>query len=97
MTLSLHINFNGSCREAFEFYQAVLNGKIGHMLAYKDSPVKQQTPKHWHDKILHGNICISGIQIAGADILPEHYQAINGVNLLIGLDSVNEVKEFMNN
>lgn len=43
MSLSIHINFNGQCQEAFEFYAANLQGKMGTMLKVKDSPVSQSS------------------------------------------------------
>ena len=41
MSLSVHLNFNGQCQQAFEFYAAVLQGQIGSMLQVKDAPISQ--------------------------------------------------------
>jgi uncharacterized glyoxalase superfamily protein PhnB len=35
MSLSFHIDFDGQCKEAFEFYAEHLGGTIGIMLQFK--------------------------------------------------------------
>ncbi len=92
MNLSLHINFDGRCQEAFEFYERVLGGKIGTMLQYKDSPVSSETPLEEQDKVIHANISINNIELAGGDLPPEHYAQPSGFYLLLGLDSEHDVK-----
>ncbi|WP_438864083.1 VOC family protein [Neptunicella sp.] len=91
MSLSIHINFNGQCQEAFEFYAEHLHGTIGTMLSYKNSPVSATQPADWQNKIVHANILIKDIELAGADVKPEQYQQPTGFNLLLGCSSENEV------
>jgi PhnB protein len=85
--LSFHLYFNGQCQEAFEFYAENLQGVIGTMLAFKNSPAATEVPGSWQDKIVHGNIVIQEIEIAGADVLPEQYQKPQGFYLLLGVNS----------
>ena len=61
MSFSFHIDFNGQCKEAFEFYAEHLNGTIGTMLEFKDSPVAASVSKEWQHKIVHANISIEVI------------------------------------
>ena len=79
MSLSFHINFNGQCKEAFEFYAKHLNGTIGTMLEFKDSPIAADVVQEWQDKIVHANMVIEGIELAGADVKPEQYQKPKGL------------------
>jgi PhnB protein len=92
MGLSFHIDFNGQCQQAFEFYAANLQGQIGTMLKVQDSPMSQSASGDWQHKIVHANISIHGVELAGADVTPEHYQKPKGFYLLLGLSSQNAVK-----
>ncbi|MBC3765557.1 VOC family protein [Neptunicella marina] len=96
MSLSLHIDFNGNCQQAFEFYAANLQGKIGTMLQVKDSPLAQQESSEWQDKIVHANINIHNIELAGADVKPKQYHKPRGFYLLLGLTSESAVKDIYN-
>lgn len=86
MNISFHINFNGQCREAFEFYAEHLQATIGTMLQFKDSPASKNVPADWQDKIVHANISIEGVEIAGGDVQPEQYQKPKGFYLLLGVN-----------
>lgn len=86
MRIDFHINFSGQCKEAFEFYQAILGGETS-FLTYGDSPAKDYTPSGWRTKIVHGSFKLDGLEIAGADVLPEHYYKPSGFQLLLQLTS----------
>lgn len=92
MSLSIHINFNGQCQEAFEFYAEHLHGRIGTMLSFKNSPISSTQPADWQNKIVHANILIDDIELAGADVKPQQYQKPTGFYLLLGCKSEHEVK-----
>src|SRR5690625_5005210 len=92
MSLSFHIDFNGQCQEAFEYYSVHLGGTIGTMLQFKDSPAASSVSEEWQHKIVHANISIKGVELAGADLLPEQYQKPAGFYLLLGFDQENEVR-----
>lgn len=95
MGLSFHIDFNGQCEEAFNFYAKNLGGKIGTMLRVKDSPVPASSESHG-EKIVHANICIDGVEIAGADVDPDRYVIPKGFYVLLGVDSEDKVKSIFN-
>lgn len=91
MNLSFHIGFNGQCQEAFAYYTEHLQGRIGLMLQFAESPAAASVPAHWQHKIVHANIAIGGIELAGADVMPEHYQKPKGFSLLLGVATAAEV------
>ena len=93
MSLSFHIGFNGQCEEAFNFYADHLGASIGTMLRVKDSPVPATSESHG-EKILHANICIDGVEIAGADVDPGTYESPKGFCVLLGVDSEEKVRTF---
>lgn len=100
MSLSFHLNFNGQCEEAFNFYAEHLGGSIGTMLRLKDSSVAVSgltaDAGARGQQILHANICIDGVEIAGADVAPEHYERPRGCYVLLGVDSKAKVESVFN-
>ncbi len=90
MSLSFHLNFNGQCEEAFNFYAEHLGGSIGTMLRVQDSPVAATSAVPGH-KIVHANICIDGVEIAGADVTAEQYERPKGCYLLFNVDAKERV------
>ena len=55
MTIELnpYLSFNGQCEAAFKFYERCLGGKIVAMMTYRGSPLEEQTPSGWLNKIMH--------------------------------------------
>ena len=93
MSLSFHIDYNGQCEEAFNFYAEHLGGKIGTMLRVKDAPIPASSASR-EDKIVHANIRIDGVELAGADVDPIKYERPKGFYVLIGVDSETKVRSF---
>jgi len=67
MQLHTYLNFNGDCEAAFNFYARCLGGKIEFKMTHKESPMAQQTPPDWQDKIMHMRINIDGQVLMGSD------------------------------
>jgi PhnB protein len=95
MSLSFHIDFNGQCEAAFNFYSENLGGKIGTMLRVKDSPIPMLSESHGQ-KIVHANICIDGVDLAGADVEPDRYERPKGFYVLLGVNAEEKVRSFFN-
>jgi PhnB protein len=69
MKLNTYVNYKGNCREAFEFYEKHLGGKITMISAFNDMPENSNIPgEKWEDKILHAQIEIADGILMGADI-----------------------------
>jgi len=86
MRTSLHIHFSGQCKEAFEYYENVLNAKIGTMLSFGESPASESVPEQWREKIVHANINLNGVEIAGDDVLPQRYKNPEGFYITLQFD-----------
>jgi PhnB protein len=68
MQLITHLNFNGNCEAAFNFYAQVLGGKITFMMKLGDSPMADKTPAEMKDKIMHAALEVpNGGILMGAD------------------------------
>lgn len=81
-----HLVFGGQCEEAFKFYERLLGGKIATMLTWGESPMADQVPTHWRDKILHASLTLPGAALVGADVLPDQYERPRGFFVLVGID-----------
>ena len=68
MKLDVYINYRGSCKEAFQFYEQHLGGKITLMTTFKEQPDPANLPENWENAILHARIEIGDSVLMGADI-----------------------------
>ena len=66
--LNTYLNYKGNCREAFEFYEKHLGGKITMISTFGDMWDKEMIHPGWDDKILHARIEIGNGILMGADI-----------------------------
>ena len=92
MSISFHVDFNGQCKEAFEFYAGELNGKIGILLQFRDSPASSTVPESRGSDIVHASIEIEGVELTGADLDSEQYQKPRGFYVMLRVDSEERVK-----
>ena len=86
MKLNPHLTFSGQCEAAFKFYERCFGGKIVTMLTWGSSPMAQQAPPEWREKILHATLAVGSNVLIGADILPEQYEQPKGFSVLLGID-----------
>lgn len=68
MDMYTYVNFAGTCREAFKYYEKHLGGTIGMLMTHADSPGPSRLGPEWKDAVLHARISIGGAELAGADI-----------------------------
>jgi PhnB protein len=90
MDFTPYLNFNGTCREAFTFYERVLGGTIDFMQTHGDSPMKDHVPPDWQDKIMHATLNVDGRTIMGSDAPAEHYTPPKGMHVSIGVATAAE-------
>ncbi len=86
MKVSPHLTFDGQCESAFKFYERCIGGRIVTMLTWRDSPMAEQAPLEWHDKILHATLTVGDSVLTGADVVPEQYEQPKGFFVQLGLD-----------
>ena len=67
MKLNPYLAFDGRCREAFEFYQKALGGKISFIQTIGESPMASSTPVEAHGRIMHVTLQIGDQVLQGAD------------------------------
>jgi len=93
MQVNAYLYFNGRCEEAFKFYEQLFGGKIEAMFPHKGTPVEQQTPPEWLDKIMHARLTIGSDVLMGSDAPPGHYHdGSKGYSVSIGLNDPQEAE-----
>src|SRR5271168_4568324 len=83
--LNPYLSFNGECEAAFKFYEKCLGGKITFMMPYEGSPMADQAPPGWSNKILHATLGVGAQLLQGADCLPEHYKKPQGFSVSLDI------------
>ncbi len=80
-----YLLFDGRCAEAFRFYERVLGGKIEAISTYADSPMAEQTPPEFADRVVHARMTIGNTVVMGSDAPKDRYAKPQGYSLSIGL------------
>jgi PhnB protein len=90
MKLDIYVNYKGNCRQAFNFYQQHLDGKIIMMSTFAEMPDAANIPDKRKNDILHGRIQIGDSILMGADI-PDA-EPMRSAYLTLRLDSNEEAE-----
>ena len=81
MELSTYLFFNGQCRQAFQFYEKALNGKIEFMMTYGESPEKEKCAPQDADKIMHVRLRVGSHALMASDSPPQYYKTPQGFSV----------------
>jgi PhnB protein len=92
MRLGTHLNFDGNCRAAFEFYANSLGGKVTLMMTYGGSPMAAHVPPADHDKILHATLELGDQHLTGADLPAGRYGKPQGFDVMLSLENPEEAE-----
>ncbi|WP_255910518.1 VOC family protein [Tahibacter harae] len=99
MRILSQLAFNGTCRQAFAYYESVLKGKVVVMNAHGDSrdiPLppgsRASAPEHIRFAELH----VGEWALLGNDVPAEDYEPMRGFNVALHADSVEEAQRIFN-
>src|SRR5581483_3185149 len=92
MQMNPYLSFKGDCEAAFKFYEQCLGAQLGPIFRYAGSPMADQAPADWSDKIMHGSITIGGQVLMAADVTPEQYEEPKGFSLSLQLNNTAEAE-----
>ena len=87
MQITPYLSFKGDCEAAFTFYERCLGGKRGAIFRYSGSPMADQVPADWQDKVMHGSLTVGDLVLMGADVVPDGYEEPKGFSLSIQIKS----------
>ncbi len=90
MKVYTYLNYPGNCRQAFEFYEQHLGGKIVMMTTHADAPVASTVHPDWKNAVLHARIEIGDTIVLGADI--PNAEPMRSAYLSLLLDSDEEAE-----
>jgi PhnB protein len=86
MKLYPYLNYGGNCRQAFEFYEKELGGRITMLTTHGENP-QAGGPAEWKDAVLHARLELGGTDVLGADVPPDRFQPMRSAYLTLILDS----------
>jgi len=67
MKTDLHLHFEGTCAEAFAFYEKTFHSKIQMSMKYGDAPPGTPTDPTAKDLIMHTSLPVGSILLMGCD------------------------------
>ena len=90
LKLDVYLNYKGNCREAFQFYEKYLGGKIIMMSTFNEIPDSSNIPEERKNDILHARIEIGNTLLMGADI--PHAEPMRSAYLTLRVESNEEAE-----
>lgn len=90
-----YLAFNGNCAEAMRYYEKALGGKLEVLMSGAESPMADQIPKEFGDRILHARLVLPGGGALFAGDAPAHvpYEGIKGVAITIEYATIAEAEK----
>jgi len=92
MKLNTYLNYGGNCRQALQFYEKHLGGKITMMLTHGEMPGAPATSPEMKDLILHARIVIAGTEVMASDAPPASFQPMRSAYLSLGVHTPAEAE-----
>jgi PhnB protein len=90
--LSTYVNFPGKCREALQFYEKHLGGKIVMMSTFDTMPDAKMIPPGLEKGIVHARIMIGDTILMASDGPAERVQPMRSAYLTLSVDSNEEAE-----
>jgi len=87
MQMNPYLSFKGDCEAAFKFYEQCLGGQPGAIFRYAGTPLADQVPADWSNKVMHGSLTLGDQVLMGADVAPDKYEAPKGFPLSLQIKS----------
>lgn len=76
-TLTPYLLFDGTCRQAMEFYKSCFGGELS-ATKVRDSPVKEHMPAIQQEKTIHARLTSGNLEISASDWLRPDQTPIRG-------------------
>jgi PhnB protein len=93
MKLTPYLNFNGTCAEAFAYYEKHLGAKTTASMTYGQMPGPAAHPPGTENFILHARLSIDGATIMASDVPPTMpWEPMRSAYLTLNVDSSAEAE-----
>lgn len=86
MQLTPYLNFNGQCKEAFQFYERCLGGKIVAMFTHGETPAAEHVSPDWQDRIMHARLLVGDAVLMGSDSPPQYFEEQKGMQVSLQVE-----------
>jgi PhnB protein len=96
MKIVPYLNFNGQTKEAFEFYEQCLGGKIVGMMTQGNSPMADQCQPGSEDFVLHACLEVADQTLMASDSPEGQYRAPQGLWVSLHIDDIPEATRVFN-
>ena len=97
MQVNPYLAFDGTCAQAFRFYEQALGGKIVMMMTVGESPMAAQATPETKDQIMHAALQVGGVTIMGADAPSGMFSKPQGFSVSLGIDDEAEAERVFGN
>lgn len=89
---SVSLTFNGECEAAFKLYERLLGAKAEFVITWGASPLADDAPREWQDKILFARLRARHMTLLGGDIPSASYRPPTGFTLCLSADDEAEAE-----
>ena len=96
MKLNPYLAFDGQCREAFEFYEKALGGKIAFIQTMGESPMAANTPPEAQSRVMHVTLHAGDQVLQGADAPPGQFTKPAGFCVALHFDEAADGERVFN-
>ena len=96
LSTSSYLLFDGNCREAFEFYAEVLGGDIVMMMSGGESPMADDMPAEFADKVMHVSLQVGNWMLMGSDCPPGMFEKPQGFHVQIAFEDEQQAETTFN-
>jgi PhnB protein len=96
MQMNAYLSFKGQCEEAFRCYERAFGGQLGTIFRYAGSPMADQVPADWQDKVMHTTLTLDGLVLMGGDVAPDQFEAPKGFSMSLTMTSEADAERVFN-
>lgn len=93
LSTSSYLLFDGNCREAFDFYAEVLGGDIVMMMTGAESPMAEEMPAEFSDKIMHACLKVGHWKLMASDCPPGMFEKPQGFHVQIAFEDEQQAEK----
>ena len=97
MQVNPYLAFDGTCAQAFKFYETALGGTILMMMRLGESPMAAQATPETRDQIMHASMQVGNATIMGGDAPAGMFSAPQGFSVSLGIDDEAEAERVFTN
>lgn len=94
MQLYAYVNFNGTCREALDYYTRHLGAKVLSSMTFSQMPDQSQVPPGAADRIMHARFQLANATVMASDGPPGKVEPMRSAYLTLSTDTDEQAEQF---